>query len=128
MLTRFGFRVFRFAAEFQGFKSSGRNRAAHLRLRDDGRHIFHARFFGGESHLRFEHAFEFGKRLLQTARVVVIREALDDEVRFACGNAISRALDARDHLVEAEFGGIKIHRGALRREIDDCRVHAIEFS
>ncbi len=127
VLARFGFRVFRFAAKFERLESSLRDGLANLSLTHNRRNIFEARLLGRKIDLGFQNAFEFTQCGFEPPRVVIVREPLDDQVRFACGDAVSRALDARDHVGQAQFGGIEFHRGALGRKIDDRAVHAVEF-
>jgi hypothetical protein len=57
--------------------------------------------------LRFENAFEFGEGFFEAAGVVVIGEALDDQIGFAGGDAVPGAVDARDEIVSPSLEASK---------------------
>ena len=94
----FGFGILGIPTQFHRLKTNSCHRRANLRLADDGRHITHARFFIGNRHLRFQHAFEFQQCLFQPPRIVVIRQPFDDQFCFTGRHAVPCPLDARNHI------------------------------
>ncbi len=78
MLTGHRFSVFRVPAQFNRFKPGGADRPAQLRLGDDRRHIFDARFFGRKRDRCFEHAIQPGQGFFEPGGIVGVGQALDD--------------------------------------------------
>ncbi len=122
-----GFGILRLAAKLHCFEPGGRHCAAEFRLGDDRWDIFDAGFLVGVGHLRFQHTFQAGERLLETPGIVVIRKPLDDQVGFAGGDAIPGAVDPRNHIGKLQLCRLKIHGGALGGQVHDRALHAIQF-
>ena len=125
--TRLGFGILGFTSHLQRLKPGTRNRLADFGLAHDRRDIGYAGFLGRQRDLRFDHAFELAQGALQPAGIVVVSQPFDDQVGIASGDAIAGVFDATGQCLKVYLRRVERHRGALRREIDDCVFHACLF-
>ena len=100
LLAGLRFGVFRLAARFEHLKPGGGDRAAQVGLADQGGDIADLGALGGKADLGFAHAFQRDQRFFQAAGIVVIAQALDQQVGFAVGDAVPGALHAADQVIQ----------------------------
>jgi len=107
--------IFVFSTRFQRLEARRSNRAAKVRLADQGGDVAHARLLCGEAHLRLQHALERGQRFLQPPRVVVIAHAADQQVGFPRGDPVPGAFYTPDQVLQPGNGRVELDHGPLRR-------------
>ncbi len=96
-------------------------------MADDGGHVLDAGFLGCKRDLSFHHSFGLAQDGFQAAGVVIVCQALDDQLGLAAGHPITGALDPRDQLAQPQFGRVELHRGAFRGQVDRRGLHAVQL-
>ena len=126
-LARFLFRVFGLAAHLHRFETGPGNCRPYLSLTHHRRHVLDAGVLSSNADLGLQYAFQFRQRLFETAGVVVVGEALDDQVRLAGRHAITGAFDAADQVTQPDGLRVEFYSSPLRGQVDDRRPNTFEF-